>query len=563
MLTALSIRDIVLIERLNLELGPGLTVLTGETGAGKSILLDALGLALGSRGAPVLVRTGAERGIVTAAFAVPAGHAARWLLEAHGVAAHGVEEAGEIVIRRIQNAEGGSRAFVNDQPVSVSLLRQLGGLLAEIHGQHDDRALMDMAGHRRLLDAFARLEPAADVVATAWSRLAELRTMLDDERAKLERAAAERDFLDHAVAELARLAPQAGEEERLADARQLMMNAEGLVAAVHEAGEALDAGKTLEASLNAVLRKLERRREAAAGHFDEVVAALERVLVEMTEARSVVAAAERGLMFDPRELEAAEERLFALRAAARKHNVPVEELAAVQARFEAALGDIDDGERRLAELQEALKQAEADYFAAAERLSAGRQAAAARLDKAVGAELAPLKLERARFVTEVVSERSAAGPNGFDRVEFQVAANPGTPLGGLAKVASGGELARFVLALKVVLASRGSAPTLIFDEIDSGVGGAVADAVGQRLARLARGLQVLAVTHSPQVAAKADGHFLISKAAHAGTDVERSVTRVMALMADSRREEIARMLSGASITEEARAQAERLITQTG
>jgi DNA repair protein RecN (Recombination protein N) len=558
MLTALSIRDIVLIERLDLELGAGLTVLTGETGAGKSILLDALGLALGSRGAPVLVRTGAERGIVTAAFAVPAGHAARRLLEAHGVAFHDLGEAGEIVIRRIQNAEAGSRAFVNDQPVSVTLLRQLGGLLAEIHGQHDERALMDMAGHRRLLDAFAGLEPAADAVAAAWSRLAEVRAMLDDERAKLDRAEAERDFLEHAVAELARLAPQAGEEERLAEARQLMMNAEGLAAAVHEAGEALDAGGTLEASLNAVLRKLERRREAAAGHFDEVLAALERVLVEMTEARSVVAAAERGLMFDPRELEAAEERLFALRAAARKHNVPVDELAAVQARFEAALADIDDSERRLAELQDALKQAEADYFAAAERLSAGRQAAAIRLDKAVGAELAPLKLERARFVTEVVSERAAAGPNGLDRVEFKVAANPGTPLGGLAKVASGGEL-----ALKVVLASRGSAPTLIFDEIDSGVGGAVADAVGQRLARLASGLQVLAVTHSPQVAAKADGHFLISKAAQGGTETERSVTRVMALMADSRREEIARMLSGASITEEARAQAERLITQTG
>jgi DNA repair protein RecN (Recombination protein N) len=556
MLTALSIRDIVLIEKLDLELGAGLTVLTGETGAGKSILLDALGLALGSRGNPVLVRSGAERGVVTAAFALPAGHAARRLVEAHGV-----EADGDLIIRRIQNAEGGSRALVNDQPVSVALLRQLGGLLAEIHGQHDERALMDAAGHRRLLDAFGGLEALAEAVGLAWGRLGEAKARLDEERAKLERAAAEREFLEHAVAELAKLAPQAGEEERLAETRQLMMNAEGLVSVVHEAGEALDAGGGLENRLNAALRKLERRREAAAGHLDDVAEALERVLVEMTEARAVLGAAERNLVFDPRELEAAEERLFALRAVARKHGVTVDDLPALQARFEGALGDIEGGEKRMAELETGLKQAESDYFAAAEKLSTARQKAAGRLDKAVAAELAPLKLERARFATEVVSDRAAAGPNGLDRLEFKVAANPGTPLLGLAKVASGGELARFVLALKVVLASRGSAPTLIFDEIDSGVGGAVADAVGQRLARLAGGLQVLAVTHSPQVAAKADGHFLISKADETGARAERAVTRVIGLKAESRREEIARMLSGASITEEARAQAGRLIGQ--
>jgi DNA repair protein RecN (Recombination protein N) len=555
MLTALSIRDIVLIEKLDLEPGPGLTVLTGETGAGKSILLDALGLALGSRGAPALVRAGAERGIVTAAFAPPAGHAARRLVEEHGL-----EADGDIVIRRIQNAEGGSRALVNDQPVSVGLLRQLGRLLAEIHGQHDERALMDAAGHRRLLDAFAGLEPAAEVVAAAWGRLGEARARLEEERAKLERAASEREFLEHAVAELSGLAPQPGEEMRLADTRQLMMNAEGLVTVVREAGEALDGGGA-ETRISAALRKLERRREAASGHLDEVAGALERVLVEMAEAKLAVDAAERSLVFDPRELDRAEERLFALRAAARKHGCSVDDLAATLSRFEAALGDIDDGDRRIAGLEAALAEAESDYFAAAERLSAGRQEAAGRLDDAVATELAPLKLERARFATEVASDPAAAGPNGFDRIEFKVAANTGTPLAGLAKVASGGELARFMLALKVVLASRGSAPTLIFDEIDSGVGGAVADAVGQRLARLADGLQVLAVTHSPQVAARADGHFLISKADLTGA--ERAVTRVSALMAESRREEIARMLSGASITEEARAQAERLIGQAG
>jgi DNA repair protein RecN (Recombination protein N) len=555
MLTALSIRDIVLIEKLDLELGRGLTVLTGETGAGKSILLDALGLALGARGNPVLVRAGADRGIVTAAFTLPAGHAARRLVEEQGV-----EADGDLVIRRILNAEGGSRALVNDQPVSARLLRQLGKLLAEIHGQHDERALMDAGGHRRLLDAFGGLEGAADGVAGAWNRLGEAKARLETERAKMERAASEREFLEHAVAELANLTPRAGEEERLAETRQLMMNAEGLVEVVREVGEALDAGG-LENRLNAALRKLERRREAAAGHLDEVAGALERVLVEMTEARAVLASAERNLVFDPRELEVAEERLFALRAVARKHNVTVDDLPDTQARFETALGEIEGGDRRIAGLEAELTKAETDYFTAAEDLSARRQEAAGRLDAAIAAELAPLKLERARFATEVASDRGAAGPNGLDRVEFKVAANPGTPLAGLAKVASGGELARFMLALKVVLASRGSAPTLIFDEIDSGVGGAVADAVGQRLARLADGLQVLAVTHSPQVAARADGHFLISKADV--SDADRAVTRVNALKPDSRREEIARMLSGARITEEARAQAERLIGQTG
>jgi DNA repair protein RecN (Recombination protein N) len=475
-------------------------------------------------------------------------------------------EAGEIVIRRIQNAEGGSRAFVNDQPVSVGLLRQLGGLLAEIHGQHDERALMDMAGHRRLLDAFAGLEPAADAVAAAWSRLAEARAMLDDERAKLERAAAEREFLDHAVAELARLAPQAGEEERLADARQLMMNAEGLVAAVHEAGEALDAGKTLEASLNAVLRKLERRREAAAGHFDEVAAALERVLVEMTEARSVVAAAERGLMFDPRELEAAEERLFALRAAARKHNVPVDELAAVQARFEAALRDIDDGERRLAETAGSSEAGRGGLFrrrgAAFGRAPGGGWPARQGGRGGIGAAQAG-----AGPLCHRGEERSLGGRAQRPR--------PGRVQGGgeprhAARRSGKGRVGRRACPLRAGAEGGAGQPRLgpdpdfrrdRFRRRRGGrrCGGPAAGATGGQEG----GLQVLAVTHSPQVAARADGHFLISKAAQAGADAERSVTRVMALMADSRREEIARMLSGASITEEARAQAERLIGQTG
>jgi len=558
MLTGLSIRDIVLIDKLDLAFGSGLTVLTGETGAGKSILLDALGLALGARGASGLVRAGAERGIVTAAFQPPAGHEVFRLLDEQGI-----EALGEVVLRRIQQADGPSRGFINDQPASVGLMRQVGHLLTEIHGQHDERALIDMSQHRRLVDAFGGLAEESAKVAMAWRALEAAREHLAAFRDKVERAMAERDYLAHALAELDALEPQAGEEGRLDEERQVMMQAESFGEILAEAASALDGDGNVEARLSGALRRLERRRADAAGRLDEVCAALERVLVEMGEAASALDVARGNLEFDPAKLEATEERLFGLRALARKHQVQVDDLPALRERFAAETDAVEDADRRLAELDEDVAARLKDYRAAAEALSAARKAAAVELDRRVMAELPALKLERARFATVIETDGRLEGPSGRDQVEFRVAANPGTPLGGLAKVASGGELSRLMLALKVVLAARGSAPSLVFDEVDTGVGGAAADAIGARLARLAEDLQVLAVTHSPQVAARAEKHFLISKIAEVGADGERAVTRVSGLAADARREEIARMLSGREVTAEARAQAGRLIEGTG
>ncbi|WP_395689576.1 DNA repair protein RecN [Aestuariivirga sp.] len=552
MLTALSIRDIVLIEKLDIALEPNLTVLTGETGAGKSILLDALGLALGARGDSSLVRAGAERGVVTAAFTLSPSHPALLLLREQGI-----DTEGELVIRRIQNADGPSRAAINDQPVSLNLLRQIAGALAEIHGQHADRALVDVTAHRHLLDAFAGLEAECAEVAALWSRAAAADEALRSHRERMTRAETERDYLEHAAAELKALAPLAGEEALLADARQLMMSSEQFATALTEAEEALAGDGTSVARLNAALRKLERRREQAGGRLDAVCAALDRVLAEITEAERTLADAHVSFRFDPRELEASEERLFALRAAARKYKCTVDTLADVRERINRDLEALGDGGRELAALEKEFARARAAFDAAAETLSTRRRKAARALDKAVMAELPPLKLERARFATAVETDAGKPGPHGIDRVEFMVAANPGTPLAPLMKVASGGELARFMLALKVILAARGSAPTLIFDEIDTGVGGAVADAIGARLARLAEHLQVLAVTHSPQVAARAGQHMLISKMEEVAG--KRMVTRVQALSAQSRREEVARMLSGAKVTEAARAQADELL----
>jgi DNA repair protein RecN (Recombination protein N) len=556
MLTALSIRDIVLIEKLDLAPEDGLTVLTGETGAGKSILLDALGLALGARGDSALVRAGAARGVVTASFSLAADHAALWLL-----AEQGIDSDGEIVVRRIQNADGPSRATINDQPVSLNLLRQVAGALAEIHGQHADRALVDVSHHRDLLDAFGGLEEAAAGVARAHGLATAARGNLDAHRALMAKAEAERDFLEHAVEELRALDPAPGEEAKLAEARQVMMSAEHYAEALTEAADALAGDGSSAARLNAALRKLERRRDQAGGRLDQVCAALDRALAEWAEADRAIAEARRSFVFDPRDLEKSEERLFALRAAARKFKCTVDTLADVQARFEAELAALSDGGARALVLEKEWRAAQASYDAAAEKLSERRRKAARALDKAVMAELPPLRLERARFETRLETDAGKGGPTGIDRVEFMVAANPGTPLAPIMKVASGGELARFMLALKVVLAAKGSAPTLIFDEIDTGVGGAVADAIGARLARLAGGLQVLAVTHSPQVAARAGRHMLITKIEEVGA--QRMVTRVQELSSASRREEIARMLSGARVTEAARAQAEALLEGRG
>lgn len=554
MLTALSIRDIVLIEKLDLDLDAGLSVLTGETGAGKSILLDSLGLALGARGDAGLVRAGQAQGSVTAAFYVPDNKQIATLLEDAGI-----EPGDELVVRRIQKSSGASRGLVNDQPVSVGFLKSLGAALCEIHGQHEARALVDVAGHRRLLDAYGGLAGKAEKVADLWRELSDIRDILARHREKLARAEAEQAFLEHAASELRDLAPMEGEEARLADTRQVMMNAESFSSLVSNAQLALAGDGTLEAKLNGVLRKLELRRDEAGGRFDEACKALDRVVVEMNEARAVLETTAQQFEFNADVLEKAESRLFALRGLARKHKVSVDELPALLARFDKDLAAIENGEQRLAELEQQEASLWAEYLARANALSKARVTAAAKLDKAVVKELGPLRLEKARFETQVLADEQRAGAHGIDRVEFMVSANPGAPVAAMIKVASGGELSRFMLALKVVLASCASAPTLIFDEIDTGVGGAVADAIGKRLAQLSGNLQVLAITHSPQVAARADDHMLISKLSEVGEGDERAVTRVSRLEGGAKREEIARMLSGAKITDEARAQADQLM----
>ena len=556
MLSRLSIRDIVLIDRLDIDFAPGLAVLTGETGAGKSILLDAFALALGARGDQSLVRHGVEQGQVIASFEIARNHPVNALLKANDIAPED-----ELILRRVQFADGRTRAFVNDQPVSVQVLRQLGEALVEIHGQHDARALTDAATHRRLLDAFGALEDDAAHVEILWQARREAQGEADTHRAEVERAKREGDWLRHAVDELTKLAPQKAEETALADRRAMMMQAEKVAEDLRDAHEVVAGANSAVPALAGVIRRLERRSTQAPSLVEPAVKALDTALNALEETRAHLEAALRTADFDPAELERIEERLFALRAAARKYNVPVDELAALAERYMSDVAMIDAGEEKLKALVEAARQAEAAFRAAAATLSKARAKAGLALDKAVNAELAPLKLERARFMTEIESDAEAAGPNGIDRVEFWVQTNPGTKPGPLMKVASGGELARFLLALKVVLADRGSAPTLVFDEIDTGVGGAVADAIGVRLARLARGVQVLAVTHAPQVAAQATRHYVISK--DALEKGKRVATRVSEVAAERRREEIARMLAGAEITAEARAAAERLIKAAG
>jgi DNA repair protein RecN (Recombination protein N) len=556
MLSRLSIRDIVLIDRLDIDFAEGLAVLTGETGAGKSILLDAFALALGARGDQTLVRQGLEQGQVIAVFEVARNHPARALLKANDIAAED-----ELILRRVQFADGRTRAFVNDQPVSVQVMKQLGSALVEIHGQHDDRALVDAATHRRLLDAFAALEADAAKVEILWEARRAAQAEADSHRAEVERAKREGDWLRHAVDELDKLSPQTGEETSLATRRTIMMQSEKVAEDLRDAHEVIAGANSSVPAFAGVIRRLERRAAQAPSLVEPAVKALDAALTALEETRGHLEAALRTADFDPAELERIEERLFALRAAGRKYNVPVDELAALARKYNADIALIDAGEEKLKALDAAAKQAEAAYRAAALALSQARAKAATALDKAVNGELTPLKLERAKFMTEIVSDAAAAGPNGIDRVEFWVQTNPGTRPGPLMKVASGGELARFLLALKVVLADRGSAPTLVFDEIDTGVGGAVADAIGVRLARLASGVQVLAVTHAPQVAARADRHYVISK--DALEKGKRVATRVNEVAAERRREEIARMLAGAEITNEARAAAERLIKAAG
>ena len=552
MLTRLSIRDIVLIDRLDIDFASGLAVLTGETGAGKSILLDAFALALGARGDASLVRQGAEQGQVTASFDVAAGHPARALLAANDIVAED-----ELILRRVQLADGRTRAFVNDQPVGVQVLKNLGTALVEIHGQHADRALVEPAAHRRLLDAYGGLDALAAEVDALWTARRDAETAVAEHRADVERAAREADWLRHAVEELRTLAPEAGEETALAERRTAMMQAEKAADDLRDAHQAVAGNASPVPALAAAVRRLERRQAQTGALIAPAVKAIDAALTALDEARGHLEQALAAAAHDPRVLERIEERLFALRAAGRKYNAPVDDLAALAARYAADLALIDAGAARLAELEQAAAAAAEAYAKAAATLSERRRRVAELLDKAVNAELKPLKLERAKFSTEIETDAGAAGPAGIDRIEFWVRTNPGTQPGPLMKVASGGELARFLLALKVVIADKGSAPTLVFDEIDTGVGGAVSDAIGVRLARLGRRVQALAVTHAPQVAARADHHYLITKDATAKS--KRVTTRVTELEPARRREEIARMLAGAEITAEARAAAERLI----
>jgi len=552
MLARLSIRDIVLIERLDIEFARGLAVLTGETGAGKSILLDAFALALGGRGDATLVRHGAEQGQVTATFDVPKGHPASHLLTENGL-----EDTGEMILRRVQFADGRTRAFINDQAISVQTLKALGSALVEIHGQHDERALVDASTHRRLLDAFSGLEKDVAALEKLWEARREANKTLDEHRAGMERAAREADYLRHASDELKQLAPKDGEETALASRRTTMMQGEKIAADLREAQEAVSGDHSPIAGLSAAVRRLERRAANSPALVEPAVKAIDTAINALEEADQHLSAALAAADFDPAELERIEERLFGLRAASRKYSTPVDGLAALATKYAADVALIDAGADQLKKLEAAAVEADKRYAASAAKLSAARIKSAEKLNKAVNAELAPLKLERAKFTTQVESDPASPGPQGYDRVEFWVQTNPGTRPGPLMRVASGGELSRFLLALKVVLSDRGSAPTLVFDEIDTGVGGAVADAIGARLARLASKVQVMAVTHAPQVAARADQHLLISK--DALDKGKRVATRVNMLAADHRREEIARMLAGAEITAEARAAAERLL----
>lgn len=560
MLVGLSIRDVVLIEALDLEIAGGFTALTGETGAGKSILLDALGLALGARSDKGLVRAGAERASAAATFEPPADHIAHGLLEELGLPP---AEDGLLVLRRVLGADGKSRAFVNDAPATAQALARLGASLLEVHGQHAAVGLLDAQSHRPLLDRHAGAESLLAETATAWERLRAARAAHEALRARQADADRERDFLAHAAQELARLAPASGEEEALAGERQALMAGEKLGLSLKEAGEALADGAA-EARLTAAARALERATRLSTPESDTPVLAaaraageaLERALLETSEARAQIDAAARRFEADPRRLEAIEERLFALRAAARKHAVSVEALPALAARFAADLDALETLDADLAAAAKALAQAEAAYDAAADALSARRAQAASGLAEAVMAELPDLRLDKVRLRVSVQPDPARAGPQGRDRVTIEVSTNPGAPFGPLASIASGGELARLSLALKVALARSGEAATLIFDEVDQGVGGATADAVGRRLARLAQAAQILCVTHSPQVAARARTHWRIEKAASADGSVR---TTVLALAADAREEEIARMLSGAEITPEARAAARKLV----
>ncbi|MCT4553399.1 MAG: DNA repair protein RecN [Pelagimonas sp.] len=548
MLRALEIRDMLIIDRLDLAFQPGLNVLTGETGAGKSILLDSLGFVLGWRGRAELVRSGAKQGEVTAVFDLAPDHAGWAVLEEAGL-----PSGDELILRRVNTADGRKTGWINDRRVSGEVLRRLSETLVELHGQHDDKGLLDPKGHRAILDDFGAYAAEAAATRTAWTARARARKALEAAQVALSAVREEEDFLRHSVAELDKLAPEPGEEAELDTRRRMMQAAEKIRADIAQASSALGYDGAEGAMANA-LRWLDGASDKAEGRLDAPISALTRAMAELDEAARGVADCLDALDFNPAELEDCEERLFALRALARKHNVQPDELANLAATLSERLAALDAGEGRIAELDAALRDAEAAYDAAATMLSTARRAAAERLDAAVASELAPLRMERAVFQTEVTPTQP--GPEGVDAVQFTVATNPGSPAGALNKIASGGELSRFLLALKVCLSEkRDSALTMIFDEIDRGVGGATADAVGRRLRALAEGGQVLVVTHSPQVAALGAHHWQVAKRVEDGI----TLSEVRPLDSSEREDEIARMLAGDIITDEARAAARALL----
>jgi DNA repair protein RecN (Recombination protein N) len=554
MLTSLSIRNIVLIDKLDLTFEQGLSVLTGETGAGKSILLDALGLALGHKAEARLLRKGAEQAIVTAVFDVGDDHPAVREAEGNGIECDG----DDLILRRVLGDDGRTRAFVNDQPVSVGLLRRVGEHLVEVHGQFETQRLIEPASHRGLLDAFAGNDAALADVAAAYKTWRDINAALSAAEEAQRMARENEEFVRHAVDELRALAPQPGEESALAEQRKILQYQEQISAAMTEAQEALNADEGVEVMLSRALDALERAQSKAGGKLDDTIAALGRAISETADTSGFLERAASDLELDPAALEDAEERLFALRALARKHGVDVDHLADIQAKLERDLDGIEGGDGTLKRLRAEADKAAKDYASAAKVLHDRRVAAGAKLDKAMTGELGPLKMEKARFATSVAAEAADKwSATGADRVEFAVATNPGADPGPLAKIASGGEMARFMLALKVVLAEADPVPVLVFDEVDAGIGGAVASAVGERLALLGRGVQVFVVTHSPQVAAKGKGHFSVRK----GESDGNSRTEVVPLNDDDRLEEIARMLAGENVTGEARAAAARLLEE--
>lgn len=550
MLTDLSIRDVVLIDRLDLSFSDGLAVLTGETGAGKSILLDALGLAVGARAEARLVRHGSEQAVVTAVFEIADFSTLGPLFDEHGL-----EKSDQIILRRTLGADGRSRAYLNDAPISVGLMRMVGTALVEIQGQFDQQGLMDPATHREVLDDFAGIgpEPACATEYTAW-REAEKAVATARETARKSRE--NEAFLRFSLEELETLAPEKGEEDTLSEERALLRNAEQIVAATNAADELLNGSDGADTQLRHAARVLETVAGQIGGHLAEALAAIDRASIEVQEATSALGHAVAGIDASEGRLDAVEERLFTLRETARKHGVEPDDLPDVLKSLQDQLTMIDGGDERLAALEKAAAQRKQGFVDAGKTLSKKRREAATKLDTGVNDELPPLKLDKARFRTEISDlPESEWGPHGLDRVQFLVATNPGAPPGPIGKIASGGELSRFLLALKVTLAERGGAPTMIFDEVDSGVGGATAAAVGERLGQLARSRQVLVVTHSPQVAALGRSHWRVAKGESKGT----MITAVSALNETERLEEIARMLSGASVTAEARAAARRLL----